>query len=129
MKLIIGGAYQGKLDYVLTNYNMNLANVIDGNECKLLSDSYNKDVKVIHNFQSYIKSRLEESINPLEEIKNFILNNQDIIIISDEIGYGIVPMTKFDREYREVVGRICCYVAKEADEVIRITCGIGRKIK
>lgn len=129
MKLIIGGAYQGKLDYVLTNYNMNLANVLEGNEGMLLSDVSKEDVYVIHNFHLYIKSRLENSINPIEEVKDFIQINQDIIIISDEIGYGIVPMTKFDREYRELVGRICCYLAKEANEVIRVTCGIGRRIK
>lgn len=128
MKLIIGGAYQGKLDYTLTNYNLNHEHVLEGNKGKILSESEEK-VEVIHNFHLYIKKRLEESVNPFEEIKDFIKENQDIIIICDEVGYGIVPMTKFDREYREVVGRICCYIAKEANEVIRVTCGIGRRIK
>ena len=129
MKLIIGGAYQGKLDYALQNYNINIKNVFESNEDKLLSDINKDDIKVIHNFHLFIKRCLEKSIDPLEEIKNCIKVNPDMIIISDEVGYGIVPMTKFDREYREMVGRICCYLAKEANEVIRVTCGIGRRIK
>ena len=29
------------------------------------------------------------------------------VVISNEIGYGIVPMDKFERRYRELTGRIC----------------------
>ena len=50
-------------------------------------------------------------------------------MISDEIGNGIVPMDAFEREYREQTGRILIELAKEAEEVIRVICGIGQKIK
>ena len=53
----------------------------------------------------------------------------DCIILSDEIGNGIVPMDAFDREYRDRLGRILISLAKEADEVVRVICGIGQKIK
>ena len=49
--------------------------------------------------------------------------------ISTEIGYGVVPMDKGDREWRETVGRTCCYIAKKADEVVRVVCGVGNRIK
>ena len=55
--------------------------------------------------------------------------NNDITIISTEIGYGVVPMDKGDRELRETVGRTCCYIAKKADEVVRVVCGVGNRIK
>ena len=55
--------------------------------------------------------------------------NHDITIISTEIGYGVVPMDKGDREWRETVGRTCCYIAKKADEVVRVVCGVGNRIK
>lgn len=129
MKLVIGGAYQGKLDYVLSSYNINIENVFNGAEDKLLGEVNGKKVEVIYNFHLYIRRGLEASTNVFEEIKEFIKENKNIIIISNEVGYGIVPMTKFEREYREMVGRICCYLSKEAEEVIRITCGIGRRIK
>ena len=34
----------------------------------------------------------------------------------------------FEREYREAVGRICTELVKHADEVYRVTCGIGERI-
>ena len=38
-------------------------------------------------------------------------------------------MDTFEREYREQTGRILIELAKEAEEVIRVICGIGQKIK
>ena len=38
-------------------------------------------------------------------------------------------MDKGDREWRETVGRTCCYIAKKADEVVRVVCGVGNRIK
>ena len=55
--------------------------------------------------------------------------NRDLIIVCDEIGCGLVPVDAFEREYRESVGRICTELAKNADEVYRVTCGIGNRIR
>ena len=55
--------------------------------------------------------------------------NPDIVIVSDEIGYGIVPVDAFDREYRETVGRICTELAVYSDKVYRVVCGIGVPVK
>ena len=51
------------------------------------------------------------------------------IIICDEIGCGLVPVDAFEREYREAAGRICTVLAEHADEVYRVVCGIGMRIK
>lgn len=55
--------------------------------------------------------------------------NTDWIIISDEIGNGVVPMDTFERKYREETGRLLIKLAEEAEEVERILCGIGQRIK
>ena len=56
--------------------------------------------------------------------------NKDTIVIADEIGNGIVPLDAFEREYREQTGRAEILLAKKkADEVVRVICGIGQKIK
>ena len=60
---------------------------------------------------------------------DFIKNVPDSIVISDEIGNGIVPLDNFEREYRERTGRILVKLAEQADEVVRVICGIGQKIK
>lgn len=52
-----------------------------------------------------------------------------VAIISDEIGCGIVPIDKADREYREQTGRLLTEIAKKCESVERIICGIPCRIK
>ena len=37
-----------------------------------------------------------------------------------EVGYGLVPVDAFERQYREAVGRICTNLAACADRVDRV---------
>ncbi|MFR1299013.1 MAG: bifunctional adenosylcobinamide kinase/adenosylcobinamide-phosphate guanylyltransferase [Blautia massiliensis (ex Durand et al. 2017)] len=34
-----------------------------------------------------------------------------MILVSEEVGYGIVPADAFERQYREAVGRVCTALA------------------
>lgn len=63
------------------------------------------------------------------EAKTQELIDQDCVIVCTEIGCGIVPLEKDDRIYREVTGRVACQIAKQADEVYRLSCGIAQQIK
>lgn len=127
MKLIIGGSSQGKLDYTLNLERLNIDDVFNGED----NNYYVNNKKIFNNFHLYIKKLLKEKkVEEIREIIEDILdNNKDIIIISDEIGNGIVPIEKFDRNYREVTGRILCYIAKRSKEVHRVYSGIGTLIK
>lgn len=51
------------------------------------------------------------------------------VVIAQEIGCGLVPLTPEERIHREEVGRLCCQLAQHATEVYRVTAGIGRRIK
>ena len=42
-----------------------------------------------------------------------------------EVGYGLVPVDAFERQYREAVGRICTNLAACADRVDRYSAGSG----
>ena len=55
--------------------------------------------------------------------------NPDICVVTNELGYGVVPADAFDRKYREATGRICEKLAAGSDEVHRVICGIGTVIK
>jgi adenosyl cobinamide kinase/adenosyl cobinamide phosphate guanylyltransferase len=127
MRLIIGGHAQGKLTYVINKYNVEKDKIWDSqlpqNTEKL------EGTIVINHLNNWIKSQIKNNGNPEEEITNFINNYPDCIIISDEVGNGIVPIDKFEREYRERTGRIQIELAKQATEVERIICGISQKIK
>lgn len=46
--------------------------------------------------------------------EDLIRVNPDLILVSDEVGYGVVPIDAFDRAYREAVGRICTKLAHTA---------------
>ncbi len=121
MELVIGGAYQGKTDYILNLYNLSLDDVADG----YLSD--NK--KVIIGLERIIYTMLKENNNPIDEIEKFLLNNDDKIIICTEIGGGLVPIDKFDRDYRDMVGKVTSIIAKKSNKIHRVWCGIGEIIK
>ena len=134
MKLVIGGYTQGKLGYVMQHFSIEKGNVVDmADEKKLLDrDIEKKDDEapiVLYHFHIWVKNELAEGNHPEEKLEELIRKFPDCIIVSDEIGNGIVPMDAFDREYRDRLGRILINLAKEADEVVRVICGIGQKIK
>lgn len=52
-----------------------------------------------------------------------------LVVICNEVGCGIIPSEKNEREYREAVGRIACCIAKKADVVYRVEAGIASRIK
>ncbi len=53
----------------------------------------------------------------------------DRILVADEIGCGIVPMDARERRWREETGRVCCCLAAEAEQVWRVCCGVGQRIR
>ena len=61
--------------------------------------------------------------------EHIIKNYGEYVVITDEVGNGIVPIDKTERDFREWIGRVQVLLAKEADEVIRVICGIGHRIK
>ncbi len=52
-----------------------------------------------------------------------------VIIVSNEVGYGIVPDNVLSRRFRDIAGYANQIVAKEADNVYLVTAGIKTKIK
>ncbi len=127
MKLVIGGYVQGKLEYVLNKYQLQEDRIWDGVLPK--DKKSQKGLVIINHFHQWVKRRIQEGGCPEEEILSFLEDCGDCIIISDEIGNGIVPIEPFERQYRERVGRILIQLAARAEEVERVICGIGWKIK
>lgn len=135
MTLIIGGYAQAKLQATLND-------IKDPKSVTILdTPDFNADASytaepaqtiILNHFHLWVKEALKQGRNPQQEILTFLDANEDkaeIIIISDEIGNGIVPIDAFEREYREQTGRILIELAKRADEVERVICGIKQRIK
>jgi len=52
-----------------------------------------------------------------------------VIMVSNEVGSGIVPASRLSRQFRDIVGRANQEVASIADEVYLVTAGIPLKLK
>ncbi|MCC4380367.1 bifunctional adenosylcobinamide kinase/adenosylcobinamide-phosphate guanylyltransferase [Limosilactobacillus reuteri] len=57
------------------------------------------------------------------------VNNQSMVIVSDEVGLGVVPATKQTRILRDIYGEVNQLIAKEADNVYFVISGIAQKLK
>lgn len=125
MELYIGGAFQGKLDYVLGKKQKNMR-IADGADC---SDDAFVSADILNHLHLLIQRKLQAGEGVETLIDEIYAANPQIILISDEVGCGIVPLERKDREYREAVGRILCQAAQKADCMERIFGGIGMRIK
>lgn len=110
--LLVGGAHQGKGEYA--------RRVCGG-----------ADLPDLH---LLVRERLadrqrtgQESV--WEELLEEIVARRDWVITCDEIGLGLIPVDRFDRRWREEVGRLCCALAERADVVERIVCGLPLRLK
>ena len=52
-----------------------------------------------------------------------------VILVSNEVGLGVVPPSELGRVFRDIAGRAHQRVAAEADEVVFLVAGIPQKIK
>ncbi len=107
MILVIGGSFQGKKAY---------AAQICGKKT------------VLADFQERIRAVVEAGEDP-EAFTRQILADPPAVITLDEVGCGIVPMEKTERDYREAVGHAGQILAAAATEVYRVQCGIASRIK
>lgn len=56
-------------------------------------------------------------------------NDTKIILVTNEVGAGLVPEYKIGREFRDIAGKVNQYLAKKAQEVYLVVSGIPLKIK
>lgn len=134
MKVYLGGTCQGKTDFVRAAYPE--AEYFFSPTVSFLEQSVKKiqknDTVIWDGFNFSIRKETSSDDFNLDETLMRILSlaeNVEFIIVSDEVGNGIVPMDKNEREYREATGRILIELASRSEAVSRIICGMEQKIK
>ncbi len=110
MILIVGGKGQGKLDYVLKKTGLSMSQV---------AGSLPTDKPVLYGLQRLTRTNASLVCSDIP----------DCIVICDEIGCGVVPLSAEERDWRERTGRLCCELAEQAERVERIFCGLPMVLK
>ena len=124
MIVIIGGAHQGKLDYAKENYPCKTIH-----QCDPENPEIDTTAEIINSLHLTILAQTRAGTDPLSYIQKNLPKLKEKILICDDISCGIVPIEQETRIWRENTGRVMALLSKNADEVIRVFCGIGSKIK
>ena len=107
MILIVGGAFQGKSELAL---------------------SLAQRDKILFGFHLKVREIIKNG-GDAEKFARDTLNGGYEVIVSDDISCGVIPIEASERIIREETGRALCILAAACDEVYRVQCGIGVKIK
>ena len=114
MVLIVGGMAQGKLEFAKRELG-----VAAWSEGALGAEGCVRDLhRVIRTLPA-----------PREAIAAWLAEHPEGVLICDEVGCGVTPLERADRDWRELVGRICCELAEKAEAVYRVRCGLGVRLK
>ena len=130
MILVFGGAYQGKLEYALDKFDIAAEDVY---RCSR-DGEMDLSKTVIYGLEEFVYWCTENGAEAKEVLAGRFTSDElqpyaDKIFIACDVSQGLVPMDATDRAFREMMGRTLLYLAKEADEVHRVFCGIGRRLK
>ena len=99
-----------------------------------MDDNINNDIYddtqglFIDNFHVLMKNMLDNNTGYKMLVTKLVQKN-GWLVISDEIGCGLVPIEACDRRWREETGRMLTLIAGYSDEVYRIFSGIAQRIK
>jgi adenosylcobinamide kinase / adenosylcobinamide-phosphate guanylyltransferase len=142
MLLVVGGAFSGKRRIVKERQNQcNWISAYDNHSWEIWPEKW-EDGKslVLEGWEKWIEKELESGKN-LDDVTGLFKTlirtladqkesmNSMIILIMLEMGRGIVPLEKKDRELRDAAGWILQEAAKHADEVLYVWHGLAKSIK
>lgn len=113
MQLILGGAYQGKLTWARARFGLRDEDLCD------LASGFVPGKRCYYHLEELTR-------NAVPSPDDF---PPDAILISSEIGCGIVPMDAAERAWRERHGALLQQLARRAETVTRIFCGLPEQLK
>ena len=62
-------------------------------------------------------------------VECLVKQEQPIIIVTNEVGSGIIPENKLARQFSDIVGETNSIIAKNVDTVFLVVSGVSLKIK
>ncbi len=86
--------------------------------------SVNKlDFSIINKIEEHIMNQIYKLMEKAKE------KNITLLMVTNEVGSGIVPNSKVGRVFRDIAGRVNQVTAKQAQEVYFLVSGLPMKIK
>ena len=120
MIVVTGGIASGKKTF-LESCGVDLTCVFDAREPQKTAVSLADATAVFHAEELVREGELANSV--FEQL----LSKQ--VLTCTEVGSGVIPLTWDDRQFRERAGSLSSSLAKEADCVVRMVCGIPVVLK
>jgi adenosyl cobinamide kinase/adenosyl cobinamide phosphate guanylyltransferase len=71
----------------------------------------------------HVEERAEELVAALSR------HTGTVIVVTNEVGLGLVPDNPVARAYRDLLGRVNARVARDADQVVLLVAGIAVGIR
>ena len=112
MLLVVGGIASGKRSYVRSL----------GYDDAQMSTDLGSGAPVLLDLDELLRA------GPIEGAAWEALLGRKVICCC-EVGQGVVPVDADDRAWRELVGRTCSRLAAQAEQVVRMVCGIPVRLK
>ena len=106
MDLVIGGAFQGKLSWAAREYDLKPEEL-----CDLAAEEPRAGARCCFH---------------LEELTQLLAAD---VVVSREVGSGVVPMDAGERDWRERHGVLLQELARRAVHVRRVFCGLTEELK
>ena len=120
MILIIGGAYQGKLDFAKETFG-----ITDSDVYTCVNGEIDFSRRCINGIEEFAVCN-EDPVSYFEDHRE---EWQDSVLILRDIFCGVVPMGAQNRAWRQRTGRLAQYLCREAQQVSRIFCGLEQRLK
>jgi len=124
MVLIIGGAWQGKLDFAKETYGLAEEDIFT---CQGGEIDFSR--RCIDRLEEFTLACVQAGKDPVAYLEDNREKWQNSVLICQDISCGVVPMSPELRLWRNETGRLCQYLAKRATRVSRIFCGLEQRLK
>lgn len=124
MVLIIGGAWQGKLDFAKETYSLAEEDVFT---CQGVEIDFSR--RCVDRLEEFTLACVQAEKDPVAYFEGREELWRNSILICGDIFCGVVPMSAELRLWRNETGRLCQYLAKNAARVSRIFCGLEQRLK
>ena len=124
MTFIFGGAFQGKLEYAKSVFNLTGEDIFICREAQI-----DFSCRCVYGIEEFIRHAMERGMDPIHYFNTHKAQWADSILICQDMFCGVVPVEDSVRAWRQETALVMQYLAQEADQVIRVFCGLGQSLK